>query len=93
MRWVYATLNSDMSNLNPPNQHPSQDELKTLDEKDELETFQICGVLNNGCYFDFIYSKGLKTSSGCKGPMTEYLINPAGAHIRKIEIHYFFNGN
>jgi hypothetical protein len=64
-----------------------------LAEKQELEKFQICGVnyKQNFC-FDFLFSNGLKTISGCAPPMTEHQINPAGAHIRKIEIHYFVRG-
>jgi hypothetical protein len=65
-----------------------------LAEKQELEKFQICGVLYKDSYFfDFLFSNGLKTNSGCVAPMKEHLINPAGAHIRKIEIHYYIDAS
>ena len=44
-RWVYFKLNSKMEELKPPVQFPSQDKLQSMAKKEELETFQICGVL------------------------------------------------
>jgi hypothetical protein len=58
-----------------------------------MKQFQITGVLYKDNYiFDFLFSYGLKTNSGCAEPMTEHLINPAGAHIRSIDIHYYITG-
>ena len=42
--------------------------------------------------FDFIFNNGLRSNSGCAPPMIEHNINPAGAHIRKIETHNYVSG-
>ena len=91
-RWVYFKLNSKMEELKPPVQFPSQDKLQSMAKKEELETFQICGVLyKNRFKFDFIFTNGLKAYAVC-AQMTENLINPAGAQIRKIETHNYLVG-
>ncbi len=58
-----------------------------MSDKD-LETFQLSGILYKGHYmFDFLYSNGLQSNSGCEGPMTEHLIKPD--QIRMIYMHHF----
>ncbi len=58
----------------------------------EKETFQLRGVLKANEYsrFDFVYSNGLQSNSGCKEPMTEHLIKPD--HISRIDISYYGGG-
>ena len=66
-RWLYAKLNGNMDKLNQSAQYPSPEQLNSLGEKDELETFQICGVLYKANFsFDFLYSNGLKPIQGVK---------------------------
>ena len=88
-RWVYATLNSNMEKLNPAVQCPSKEQHESL-SFEEIKQFQITGVLyKNHCCFDFLFKNGLKTNSGCWPPIKEYLIKPAGAIIRSINICYW----
>jgi hypothetical protein len=92
-RWVFARLVGNLTKLFPPVQFPSQDQLQAL-ESEDLEKFQICGVLyQNDQKIDFIFSNGFKTNSGMGQPTKEILIKPTGALIRKIEIQYYIDEN
>ena len=73
-RWVYATLNSNMKELNPAVQCPSKEQHESLSFED-IRKFTITCVLYQHFYrFDFLFKNGLKTKSGCAPPMTEHLI-------------------